>query len=728
MMRITISFLIIALFSMGTFAQPTGYYNGSEGKSGEELKAALHEIINDHVGYSYFAAKTIMKFSDADPNNPDNVILVYTGRSQANNDYGNGNDQINREHVWAKSHGNFADMPPMYGDVHNLKPADKSVNTDKSNLDFDNGGTQHPEATGCYYTSETWEPRDEVKGDIARIIFYMDTRYEGTNGEIDLTVVDEINTYPLPEHGRLSTLLEWNMQDPPDDFERNRNNVIFSWQKNRNPFIDNPEFANLIWAAMAAPSISFADFETSPAMPVNEEFVTVMANISSSAGAVSDVKLYWGQNYNNIAAMMVMENMGGDNYQVTIPGWSGGTTIYYRIEATDANGTVSSIIYNYYVAPVFSGTLTSIYDIQGQTNDSPFAGQVVSTSGVVTANFGETYFIQDGSGAWNGLFIYDPGRNPSIGDSIIVTGLIEEYYTKTELKEVDGYYLISSNKTLPTPAIINTGQGSEAYESVLVRVVNAICTDDEYQANFFMWKVDDGSGDMLVHNTSIFEYEPVLGESYNVTGPLNFDFDEWKIEIRLESDVVDGTDIFAPEVNALDPLDDNRIKITYSEDVNETTATDTANYSLTNDVSVQSVAMHSFLNNVVFLTVSKMATANYVLTINNVEDLAGNKMENVETEFYYESTGIAEIKGIGEIAVFPNPAVEQLNISIEAAQNDVLTFSILDVAGKEIMIENLMLKSGTNQYVFDVSELAKGFYMIKLSQENASTFRKLIIE
>jgi len=727
-MRIKLLFTLFTLISVVALAQPTGYYNGTEGKTGDELKAALHEIINDHVAYSYFAAKTIMKFSDVDPANPDNVILVYTGRSQANNDYGNGNDQINREHIWAKSHGNFADLPPMYGDVHNLKPADKSVNTDKSNKDFDNGGTQHPEATGCYYTADTWEARDEVKGDVARIIFYMDTRYEGTNGEIDLTVVDEINTYPLPEHGRLSTLLEWNMQDPPDDFERNRNNVIFSWQKNRNPFIDNPEFANLIWGNASSTEFSFGDFSIAPASPSENEPIDVSVKVTSNAGSIDGVKLYWGYDYDNLTNMLVMESAVGDAYHAELPGQTGATTIYYRIEATNNTGTESSLIYNFYVAPVFNGTITSIYDIQGQNFVSPYSGQIVSTTGIVTANFGENYYLQDGKGEWNGLFIYDPGRNPSIGDSLVITGKIEEYYEKTELKEVSGFYHISSNNALPDPVIIKTNQGGEAYESVLVKVVNAICTDDEYPANFYMWKVNDGSGEMLVHNTSIFEYEPVLGETYNVTGPLNYDFDEWKIEIRLENDVQDGTDIFPPEVNAIEPINDNLIKLTFSEDVDETTSVNSANYSLNNGVTVESVEMHSFLNNVAYLNVSKMETANYVLTINDVADLAGNKMDNVETEFYYESTGILELAGIVEFLIFPNPATDQFNISIEALQDEQMKMTIYDLSGKALMTSNMNVSQGANQFNFSGHNLAKGVYMMKLTKEDISEIRKLIVQ
>jgi len=88
--------------------------------------------------------------------------------------------------------------------------------------------------------------RDEVKGDIARILFYMATMY------FDLSLNDDpasISAYK--SMGILSTLLEWNELDPVDDFEKNRNEVIYSYQKNRNPFIDYPEFANLIWGDLA---------------------------------------------------------------------------------------------------------------------------------------------------------------------------------------------------------------------------------------------------------------------------------------------------------------------------------------------------------------------------------------------------------------------------------------------------------------------------------------------
>ena len=243
--------ILISCLCWASIAQaqiPPGYYDGTEGLYGSQLKSVLHAIIDDHDEPSYSDLRDlILPESDEDPQNSDNVILLYTGRSQAKSTFGGGVNDWNREHVWAKSHGDFGNDPPCGTDAHMVRPTDASVNADRGNKDFDEGGQQHSEATGCYFTEYTWEPREEVKGDVARMILYMDVRYEGTSGELDLTAVDAVNTSPAPEHGRLSTLLEWHEQDPPDAFEINRNDVVYSYQGNRNPFVDHPEFVANIW-------------------------------------------------------------------------------------------------------------------------------------------------------------------------------------------------------------------------------------------------------------------------------------------------------------------------------------------------------------------------------------------------------------------------------------------------------------------------------------------------
>ena len=227
---------LFIFFAFNGFSQiPTGYYDSAEGLTGEALKAALHDIIDHHTVYSYDDIRYLLDETDRDPDNSDNLILLYKGTSVSN--VWDAGVTYNREHVWAKSHGFPDEESPAYSDLHHLRPADPSANTSRNDKDFDNGGTPNTYAPECYSTSTTWEPRDAVKGDVARMMFYMATRYEGdVAGEPDLELVDHITTYPNPEFGVLSTLIEWNAQDPVDDFERNRNEVIYSYQGNRNPF------------------------------------------------------------------------------------------------------------------------------------------------------------------------------------------------------------------------------------------------------------------------------------------------------------------------------------------------------------------------------------------------------------------------------------------------------------------------------------------------------------
>ena len=224
------------------------YYAPADGLSGEELKAALHEIIDDHSVWSYDSLKTVFKTTDADPLNAGKVIQFYTGESTTS-DY-------NREHVWAKNHGDFgSDDYPAYSDMHHMRATDLDINTARGDLDFDEGG-ELIEGTECRIDGRTsFEPRNKVKGDVARALFYMAVRYNGDETpSLDLYLVEDIPSRPYyliadtPAMGKLSTLLAWHIQDPPDAAELLRNDIIFDdYQHNRNPFIDHPEWVAEIW-------------------------------------------------------------------------------------------------------------------------------------------------------------------------------------------------------------------------------------------------------------------------------------------------------------------------------------------------------------------------------------------------------------------------------------------------------------------------------------------------
>ncbi|MBD3107741.1 endonuclease [Bacillus sp. AGMB 02131] len=224
------------------------YYRTAVNKTGSELKAALHNIIKEHTKLTYSQVWDALKETDEDPANSNNVILLYANKSISKSSNGGNVGQWNREHVWPQSHGNFGTNAGPGTDLHNLKPEDVQANSSRGNKDFDNGG-QKNRFCECYTDSDSWEPPDHVKGDVARMMFYMAVRYEGA-GELDLELVDYTGTGSNPILGKLSTLIEWNELDPVDDFERNRNNIIYSkWQHNRNPFIDYPEWAEEIWGA-----------------------------------------------------------------------------------------------------------------------------------------------------------------------------------------------------------------------------------------------------------------------------------------------------------------------------------------------------------------------------------------------------------------------------------------------------------------------------------------------
>lgn len=223
------------------------YYATAQGKSGEELKFSLHEIISEHEFLTYSEVWDALKITDEDPNNPNNVLLFYSGISRSKNENGGNVGQWNREHVWAKSHGDFGTTIGPGTDIHHLRPTDVLVNSSRGNLDFDTGGSLIKGCSYCLKDGDSFEPPNYVKGDVARILFYMAVRYE--KGDlVDLELNDVVNNGENPYHGKLSVLLEWHLQDPVDDFERNRNNVIQELQGNRNPFIDYPEWAHLIWA------------------------------------------------------------------------------------------------------------------------------------------------------------------------------------------------------------------------------------------------------------------------------------------------------------------------------------------------------------------------------------------------------------------------------------------------------------------------------------------------
>lgn len=227
-------------------------------ESNTSLRLSLHNLIDDHTVIPYTSLSQTdvwdaLKVLFNDANNSDNVILGYSRRSEPKDNSGLTSGWI-REHLWCNSYG-LDSQEPAYSDLFNLMPADRDVNSSRGNKYYDisdllDSNYRIPGFDEAPLTSrdgDSWEPPDQIKGDVARAAFYMDLRYEGNaTNESDLILTDDTTliTSGSNRFGKLGTLLLWHEQDPVSDEERSRNQAIAAnYQQNRNPFIDFPELA-----------------------------------------------------------------------------------------------------------------------------------------------------------------------------------------------------------------------------------------------------------------------------------------------------------------------------------------------------------------------------------------------------------------------------------------------------------------------------------------------------
>ena len=245
-----------AVAQRGTPHDPATYYAGTEGLTGQPLATRLHTIVAGHTRLSYDQLWNALPLTDADPNNPATSITdFYAGtsllKSAMCNHSGSCAGEWNREHSWAKSHGDFGTVTGPGTDLFHMRPELADVNSSRSNLDFDNGGSATiANCPACKKDSDSFEPRAAIKGDVARGLFYMAVRYDGGDGFPDLVMNDFTCNAgsKAPNHGKLSTLVAWSLADPPDAVEQARNDLVDGdYQHNRNPFIDHPEWVTSIW-------------------------------------------------------------------------------------------------------------------------------------------------------------------------------------------------------------------------------------------------------------------------------------------------------------------------------------------------------------------------------------------------------------------------------------------------------------------------------------------------
>ena len=176
----------------------------------------------------------------------------------------------------------------------------------------------------------------------------------------------------------------------------------------------------------------------------------------------------------------------------------------------------------------------TISEIQGMQDESPYIGQMVTTTGLVVAKSESTYFLQDAAGSWNGLYVYSTNDSLEVGTHISVTAIVGEYSGATQLSDVNSITVLVSEFTELSTTISAAMLNTEAYEGVLVTLDTLMCTSE---VNNYGEAEFSGATDVIISDDMYFDFTPSLGSYYTVTGVVNHSYGNYKINPRNESDI-----------------------------------------------------------------------------------------------------------------------------------------------------------------------------------------------
>ncbi|OAB29100.1 Por secretion system C-terminal sorting domain-containing protein [Flavobacterium fryxellicola] len=406
------SILLLPVVTAAIAQIPSGYYATSTG-TGYTLKTQLYNIIKGHTDPGYAGLYTTYQTSDRDYyyENDGTILDMYSekpagtdpysytaGTTQRCGTYSVEGDCYNREHIIPQS--TFNSAAPMVSDAHFITPTDGKVNGQRSN--YPHGPVTSPTWTSLNgsklgastlsgYTGPIFEPINEFKGDIARMYFYFATRYENTVAGYSYAMFNNSSNQVFTT-AFLNLLITWHNQDPVSAREIARNNAIFAIQKNRNPYIDHPEYVQAIWNPTA-----------------DSQAPTAPANLVSTAKTTNSISLSWSGSIDNTAVT------GYNLYQnsvlkttttgltTTITGLTASTAYSFSVKAKDAAGNLSLASNTLNVTTSSSSTATDLLFseyIEGSSNNKALE---ISNATGASINL-SVYSIKkqtNGAGSWS---------------------------------------------------------------------------------------------------------------------------------------------------------------------------------------------------------------------------------------------------------------------------------------------------------------------------------------
>ena len=542
-MKIKTLLIVGLLFSVANiFAQiPTGYYDGTAGLSGSALKTKLSSIISSgHQTKSYDALDDEYPNSDKDSyyEKDGTVLDIYSENPTETDPYvyqfgvkkcGNykiEGDCYNKEHIFPQ--GYFNKASPMVSDIHHIVPTDGKVNGMRSNFPFGNvgssvsytskNGSKLGTSNSVNYSGKVFEPINEFKGDVARMIFYFATRYEAKLKDFDANDILTNTSFPGIQSWELEVLKQWHTQDPVSQREIDRNNAAYTYQRNRNPFIDHPEYVDLIWGT------------TTP----DTEAPSTPTNLIVTGSTSSTISLSWTASTDNIMVATYDIYLDGtlktssSSNSITVTGLNPSTTYSFYVKAKDAAGNTSS------QSNTTTGTTTE--NTGGNdggsttscgTEDFEEASGAVNTYKTVTwSNNGITWTATDSRSDQTINNKAITVRNGTLSSSTI-SGGISSLTIKTQLKfsGTNGSFKLFINGvekgTIPYSDTVTTTTISNINVSgnVTISIQNNSTTSNRVAFDDLSWTCYNGLGtdETTVNKFSIYP-NPVKNNTLYVTG------------------------------------------------------------------------------------------------------------------------------------------------------------------------------------------------------------------
>ncbi|WP_165784007.1 endonuclease [Flavobacterium alvei] len=673
------------LFSLFSFAQiPAGYYNSATG-TGYTLKTNLYNIIKGHTDNGYDGLYVTYQASDRDYyyENDGTVLDMYSenptgidpynyssGSTQRCGSYSAEGDCYNREHIIPQSV--FNKNAPMVSDAHSITPTDGIVNNYRSNhphgivasaskttLNGSKLGTSGVSG----YSGTVFEPIDEFKGDIARMYFYFATRYENTVAGYSYDMFNGTsNQVFTPEF--LSMLLTWHAQDPVNAREIARNNAIYARQNNRNPFIDHPEYVQLIWnptADTVAP--------------------TAATNLAVTGTTSSTVSLSWTAATDNVAVTsydiymnsVLKTSVSSSNLTATITGLTASTTYSFYVIAKDAavNSSPASNTAN--------GTTTiAIPDTQNPTAPTNLAVTGSSSSTVSlswtasTDNVGVTSYD---------VYVNSVFKSTVSGTTALVNGLTPSttYSFYVVAKDAAGNSSLQSNAINGTTTVLTSSCANESFENIPA-TASSYATRTWIGDSGLNWTATDARTDQTLNTKAICIKNGSLSASTSadgigsltVTTQLKFTGTSGTFNLRVNGNIV-GT-------------------IPYS----------TTGVSTTTTISGINIA-----GDVVISITDNSLTTNRVA----FDDLSWT---------CYSGLGLESLSQ-KDFKIYPNPSNGDFNIVFDDS-NGTHSVEIFSLLGQKVFEKN-----NTQGSSILVNNLQKGTYLIKVTKDSKSRTEKIII-